>query len=58
MIVGSDFEVYAVLTNNYMETRTCTLLFIAKAIGYNGKLGDSCGFVSDKLEVASGEGLT
>lgn len=56
MIVGSDFEVYAVLTN-YMDARTCTLLFLAKAISYNGKLGDSCGFVSVKLEVPSGEGL-
>ncbi|XP_040910726.1 protein-glutamine gamma-glutamyltransferase 2-like isoform X2 [Toxotes jaculatrix] len=55
MIVGSDFEVYAVLTNNHMEARTCTFLFFAKAVGYNGKLGDSCGFASDKVEVPSGE---
>ncbi|KAM6924660.1 protein-glutamine gamma-glutamyltransferase 2-like [Xenentodon cancila] len=55
MIVGSDFEVYAVLTNNCMEARSCSLLFSARAVGYNGKLGDRCGFSSDKVEVPSGE---
>uniref|UniRef100_A0A8C4GNF3 Protein-glutamine gamma-glutamyltransferase 2 n=1 Tax=Dicentrarchus labrax TaxID=13489 RepID=A0A8C4GNF3_DICLA len=50
MIVGSDFEVYAVLTNNYIEAKTCTFLFFAKAVGYNGKQGDSCGYASDKVE--------
>ncbi|XP_035513294.1 protein-glutamine gamma-glutamyltransferase 2-like [Morone saxatilis] len=55
MIVGSDFEVYAVLTNNYMEAKTCTFLFFAKAVGYNGKQGDSCGYASDKVEVPPGE---
>lgn len=56
MIVGSDFEVFAVLTNNCMEAKTCTFLFFARAVGYNGKQGESCGFASDKLEVPSGEG--
>ncbi|XP_038159505.1 protein-glutamine gamma-glutamyltransferase 2-like isoform X2 [Cyprinodon tularosa] len=55
MIVGSNFEVYAVLTNNFLDARTCNLLFFARAISYNGKLGDSCGFSSDNLEVPSGE---
>ncbi|XP_040009864.1 protein-glutamine gamma-glutamyltransferase 2-like [Xiphias gladius] len=55
MIVGSDFEVYAVLTNNHMEARACTFLFLAKAVGYNGKLGQTCAFASDKVEVPSGE---
>ncbi|XP_020493825.2 protein-glutamine gamma-glutamyltransferase 2 [Labrus bergylta] len=55
MIVGSDFEVNAVLTNNCMDTRTCTFLFFARAVGYNGRQGESCGFVSDKVEVPSGE---
>ncbi|XP_015233216.1 PREDICTED: protein-glutamine gamma-glutamyltransferase 2 isoform X3 [Cyprinodon variegatus] len=57
MIVGSNFEVYAVLTNNFLDARTCNLLFFARAISYNGKLGDSCGFSSENLEVPSGEGL-
>uniref|UniRef100_A0AAQ5ZY56 Protein-glutamine gamma-glutamyltransferase 2 n=1 Tax=Amphiprion ocellaris TaxID=80972 RepID=A0AAQ5ZY56_AMPOC len=56
MIVGSDFEVFAVLTNNHMKARTCNFLFFARAVGYNGKLGDGCGFASDKVEVPSGEG--
>ncbi|RVE70317.1 hypothetical protein OJAV_G00063490 [Oryzias javanicus] len=55
MLVGSSFEVYAVLKNNCMAARTCTFLFFARAVGYNGKLGDSCGFSSDKVEVPSGE---
>ncbi|XP_054638083.1 protein-glutamine gamma-glutamyltransferase 2-like, partial [Dunckerocampus dactyliophorus] len=55
MIVGSDFEVCAVLTNNYAATKTCTLLFFARAVGYNGKQGESCGFTSDKVQVPSGE---
>lgn len=56
MIVGSDFEVFAILTNNCMEARTCSFVFFAKTICYNGKLGDSCGLASQKVEVAPGEG--
>ncbi|XP_041646034.1 protein-glutamine gamma-glutamyltransferase 2-like [Cheilinus undulatus] len=55
MIVGSDFEVNAVLTNNCMDTRTCTFLFFARAVSYNGRRGAGCGFASDKVEVPSGE---
>ncbi|XP_040927643.1 protein-glutamine gamma-glutamyltransferase 2-like isoform X2 [Betta splendens] len=54
MFVGSDFEVHAVLTNNHMETRTCTFTFLARAVGYSGKLGETCGLVSDKVELLSG----
>uniref|UniRef100_A0A3B3UKE7 Protein-glutamine gamma-glutamyltransferase 2 n=1 Tax=Poecilia latipinna TaxID=48699 RepID=A0A3B3UKE7_9TELE len=57
MIVGSSFEVYAFLTNNCMDTRNCKLIFYARAVSYNGKLGDLCGFSSDNLEMPSGEGL-
>uniref|UniRef100_A0A3P9Q0D1 Protein-glutamine gamma-glutamyltransferase 2 n=1 Tax=Poecilia reticulata TaxID=8081 RepID=A0A3P9Q0D1_POERE len=55
MIVGSSFEVYALLTNNCMDTRNCKLIFYARAVSYNGKIGDLCGFSSDNLEVPSGE---
>ncbi|KAK2851193.1 hypothetical protein Q5P01_007469 [Channa striata] len=55
MIVGSDFEVYAILTNNCMETKTCNFLFFASAVSYSGKQGEGCGFASDKVEVPSGE---
>lgn len=56
MIVGSDFEVFAVLKNNYMKAKTCVCLFYARAVWYNGKKGGSCGFVSESLEVPPGEG--
>ncbi|KAM3617990.1 uncharacterized protein V6R79_013667 [Siganus canaliculatus] len=55
MIVGSDFEVHTVLTNNCMTAKTCTLLFFAKAVGYNGRQGESCGFTSDKVQVSAGD---
>ncbi|XP_026222669.1 protein-glutamine gamma-glutamyltransferase 2-like [Anabas testudineus] len=55
MILGSDFEVYTVLTNNHMEVRTCNFLFFANAVSYSGKRGESCGFASDKVEVLPGE---
>ncbi|XP_068997710.1 protein-glutamine gamma-glutamyltransferase 2-like [Embiotoca jacksoni] len=55
MIVGSNFEVFAILTNNCMDARDCNFLFLATAVGYNGKRGDSCGFASDKVEVLPGE---
>ncbi|KAM4563545.1 protein-glutamine gamma-glutamyltransferase 2-like [Odontesthes bonariensis] len=53
MIVGSNFEVYTIIKNNHMEARACTFLFFARAMGYNGKLGDNCGFLSEKVEVPS-----
>lgn len=56
MTVGSDFEVFAVLTNNCMEAKTCTFMFFATAVTYNGKRGKSCGFFSEKLEVPAGGG--
>uniref|UniRef100_A0A7N6C264 Protein-glutamine gamma-glutamyltransferase 2 n=1 Tax=Anabas testudineus TaxID=64144 RepID=A0A7N6C264_ANATE len=58
MILGSDFEVYTVLTNNHMEVRTCNFLFFANAVSYSGKRGESCGFASDKVEVLPGEDAT
>ncbi|XP_076596960.1 protein-glutamine gamma-glutamyltransferase 2-like [Chaetodon auriga] len=55
MIVGLDFEVHAVLTNNCMVAKTCSFLFFARAVTYNGKRGESCGFASDRVELQSGE---
>ncbi|XP_044206323.1 protein-glutamine gamma-glutamyltransferase 2-like [Thunnus albacares] len=55
MIVGSDFEVCAVLTNSSKQTKTCNFLFVAKAVDYNGKLGEKCGSASDKVKVPPGE---
>uniref|UniRef100_A0A3Q3WSU3 Protein-glutamine gamma-glutamyltransferase 2 n=1 Tax=Mola mola TaxID=94237 RepID=A0A3Q3WSU3_MOLML len=42
MTEGSDFEVFAVLTNNGMEAKTCMFLFFATAVGYNGRAGEHC----------------
>ncbi|XP_044066382.1 protein-glutamine gamma-glutamyltransferase 2-like isoform X2 [Siniperca chuatsi] len=55
MIIGSDFEVSAVLTNNCMETKTCSLLFFARGVRYDGKQGERCGHASDKVKVPAGE---
>ncbi|CAG03221.1 unnamed protein product, partial [Tetraodon nigroviridis] len=56
VVVGWDFEVFAVLTNNCMEARTCSFLFFARTVSYNGKLGDTCGVISEKVEVPPGGG--
>ncbi|XP_076028147.1 protein-glutamine gamma-glutamyltransferase 2-like [Genypterus blacodes] len=55
MIVGSDFEVKALLTNNCMVPKTCNFLFFARAVSYDNKRGQSCGFTSEKVEVPPGE---
>uniref|UniRef100_A0A671TVY1 Protein-glutamine gamma-glutamyltransferase 2 n=1 Tax=Sparus aurata TaxID=8175 RepID=A0A671TVY1_SPAAU len=56
MIVGKDFEVSAVLTNNCTVAKTCTLMFMARAVGYNATRGQGIEFVTDIVEVAPGEG--
>lgn len=43
MMVGSDFEVYAQVTNNTETPKNCRLMFYAQAVTYNGKLGGTCG---------------
>ncbi|KAM8753708.1 protein-glutamine gamma-glutamyltransferase 2-like [Acanthopagrus schlegelii] len=55
MIVGENFDVSAVLTNNFTVARTCTFMFIARAVGYNGRRGQGIEFVSDVVEVPPGE---
>lgn len=57
MVMGSDFDVYALLKNNNMESKTCNVKIFAKAVQYNGKRGKPCGYASGKLEVPPGEGL-
>uniref|UniRef100_A0A671TVI6 Protein-glutamine gamma-glutamyltransferase 2 n=1 Tax=Sparus aurata TaxID=8175 RepID=A0A671TVI6_SPAAU len=57
MIVGKDFEVSAVLTNNCTVAKTCTLMFMARAVGYNATRGQGIEFVTDIVEVAPGEEL-
>ncbi|KAK0151069.1 Protein-glutamine gamma-glutamyltransferase 2 [Merluccius polli] len=55
MIVGSDFEVYAVLSNTYMLAKRCSLMLIARAVPYNSTRGESCGFSSEVVDLAPGE---
>ncbi|KAG7275966.1 hypothetical protein CRUP_008454 [Coryphaenoides rupestris] len=55
MIVGSDFEVYAVLTNNSMLAKSYGFMLFARAVRYNSTRGESCGFSSDPGSLAPGE---
>lgn len=56
MIMGQDFEVGALITNNYMKTKACKVVFMASAVGYNGRLGEYCGFSMVEVELAPDEG--
>lgn len=56
MVVGSDFEVVAVVTNNCRETKNVDFHYYARAVTYNGKLGPACGLATDKLQLPPGEG--
>ncbi|XP_069549902.1 protein-glutamine gamma-glutamyltransferase 2-like [Brachyistius frenatus] len=55
MIVGSNFEVFAILTNDGMDVKDCKFIFTATAVGYNGTQGDNCGRASIEVEVPPGE---
>uniref|UniRef100_A0ABI7XYM0 Protein-glutamine gamma-glutamyltransferase 2 n=1 Tax=Felis catus TaxID=9685 RepID=A0ABI7XYM0_FELCA len=43
MSMGSDFDVFAYITNNTSEEHTCRLLLCARTVSYNGILGPECG---------------
>ncbi|KAJ0064131.1 hypothetical protein NL108_000993, partial [Boleophthalmus pectinirostris] len=55
MVVGSDFEIFALLSNHSMKARSCSVMFSALSVSYNGKLGDSCGFSSQKVDIEPGQ---
>ncbi|XP_072304882.1 protein-glutamine gamma-glutamyltransferase 2-like [Eucyclogobius newberryi] len=57
MVVGSDFEIVALLTNHCMDSRSCSLMIFAQSVSYKGKQGKSCGFSSQTVEVQPGEEL-
>ncbi|XP_049725301.1 protein-glutamine gamma-glutamyltransferase 2 [Elephas maximus indicus] len=40
---GSDFDVFAYITNDTSEDHTCHLLLCARTVSYNGTLGPECG---------------
>lgn len=41
--MGSDFDVFAHITNGTSEDHTCRLLLCARTVSYNGILGPECG---------------
>ncbi|XP_019480627.1 PREDICTED: protein-glutamine gamma-glutamyltransferase 2 [Hipposideros armiger] len=43
MAMGTDFDVFAHITNNTAEDHTCRLLLCARTVSYNGILGPECG---------------
>lgn len=43
MNMGSDFDVFAHVTNNTAEQRACRLRLCARTVSYNGVLGPECG---------------
>ncbi|KAM4842240.1 protein-glutamine gamma-glutamyltransferase 2 [Thomomys bottae] len=43
MAMGSDFDVFAHITNNTSESRDTRLLLCARTVSYNGVLGPECG---------------
>ncbi|XP_012583850.1 PREDICTED: protein-glutamine gamma-glutamyltransferase 2 [Condylura cristata] len=43
MNMGSDFDVFAFITNNTAEDHLCRLLLCARTVSYNGILGPECG---------------
>lgn len=44
MMLGSDFDVYAQVTNNTDTQKNCRLTFYAQAVSYNGRRGETCGW--------------
>lgn len=60
MNMGTDFDVFAHITNNTPENRECRLLLCARTVSYNGVLGPECGAINLPdltLEPFSGEDL-
>lgn len=60
MKMGSDFDVFAYITNNTAEAHMCRLMLCARTISYNGILGPVCSsndILDLSLEPYSGEAL-
>lgn len=60
MKIGSDFDVFAHITNNTAEDHACRLLLRARTVSYNGILGPQCGtkeLLDLSLEPFSGKAL-
>lgn len=60
MKMGSDFDIFAHITNDTEETRACRLLLCARTVSYNGTLGPVCSskdLLDLSLEPHSGKAL-
>lgn len=42
MTMGSDFDIFAYITNGTAESHECQLLLCARIVSYNGVLGPVC----------------
>ncbi|XP_021544682.1 protein-glutamine gamma-glutamyltransferase 2 [Neomonachus schauinslandi] len=51
MNMGSDFDVFAYITNKTVKSHTCRLLLHARTVSYNGVLGPECG-TKDLLDLS------
>lgn len=43
-MIGTDFDVFAIVRNNSPTPKTFLLMFYARVLHYNGRIGDTCGF--------------
>ncbi|XP_041954026.1 protein-glutamine gamma-glutamyltransferase 2a isoform X1 [Alosa sapidissima] len=43
-MIGTDFDVLAIVRNNSPIPKTFLLMFYARVLHYNGRIGDTCGF--------------
>lgn len=60
MKMGSDFDVFAHITNDTAESHACRLLLCARTVSYNGMLGPVCSnkdLLDLSLEPYSGKAL-
>lgn len=56
---GSDFDVFAVVTNNTQSDKKCRLVFGSCAVSYSGFMGGNCGFKDLlNIELSPGAGQT
>lgn len=58
MVIGTDFDVFAIVKNNFMQPKDvqCKVVFMASTVSYNGKLGSYCGVSVKEVDLPGGEG--
>lgn len=57
-MIGTDFDVFAIVRNNSPTPKSFLLMFYARVLHYNGRIGETCGF-SDvpELKIEPFQGL-